>query len=203
MLGIPKNRRELFSGMEQIQSFYVEAYRIIREITGIGQGAWVSLHDAFTSRGDWDGFLPNADRIMLDSHPYIAFGDQVDESWGARTDAPCGWGGDVNRSMEIFGMNNAGEFSNAINDCGLWVNGVGQGIRYEGSYVWEDFPRIGDCERWTDWSNFDEQTKDGIKSFAMASFDALQNYFFWTWKIGDSIHSGKVESPGCALPSWP
>ncbi|ESK92046.1 exo-beta- -glucanase [Moniliophthora roreri MCA 2997] len=195
IFGILNEPREPFSGMEQIQSFYVEAYRIIREITGIGQGAWVSFHDAFTSRGDWDGFLPNADRVMLDSHPYIAFGDQADEGWGVRTDAPCGWGGDVNRSMEIFGMNNAGEFSNAINDCGLWVNGVGQGIRYEGSYVWEDFPRIGDCERWTDWTKFDEQTKGEIKSFATASFDALQNYFFWTWKIGDSIHSGKVESP--------
>jgi len=25
--------------------------------------------------------------------------------------------------------------------------------------------------------------------------DALQNYFFWTWKIGNSSVSGKVESP--------
>jgi len=38
---------------------------------------------------------------------------------------PCGlWGGLVNTSMVAFGMTTAGEFSNTVTDCGLWVNGV-------------------------------------------------------------------------------
>lgn len=34
-----------------------------------------------------------------------------------------------------------------------------------------------------------------IKNVAMASMDALQNFFFWTWKIGDSTVEGTSSSP--------
>ncbi|EEB99699.1 hypothetical protein MPER_00573, partial [Moniliophthora perniciosa FA553] len=84
---------------------------------------------------------------------------------------------------------------NAINDCGLWVNGVGQGVRYDGTFVAEPSTRVGDCSQWTDWTKFDDNTKKELKDFAMASMDGLQNYFFWTWKIGNSTNTGKVESP--------
>ncbi|ESK92044.1 glycoside hydrolase family 5 protein [Moniliophthora roreri MCA 2997] len=196
MFGIINEPRESYSGAEQIEAFYAEAYRIIREITGIGQGAWISYHDAFRPRSDWAGFMANADRIMLDDHPYIAFGGQDNRGWGAKVDQVCGWSADVKTSMSAFGMTAAGEFSLAINDCGLWVTGVGDGTRYEGDYKPDpSFPRIGSCTQWTDWTKFDAATKAEMKQFAMASFDALQNFFFWTWKIGDSINSGKVESP--------
>ncbi|ESK94242.1 glycoside hydrolase family 5 protein [Moniliophthora roreri MCA 2997] len=195
MFGIINEPRAVFAGNSQIMAFYAEAYKIIRDITGIGEGTWISFHDAFLSRDDWAGFLRGGDRMTLDSHPYIAFGGQSTEGWGSRTGSPCGWGGDVNKSMAAFGLTSAGEFSNAINDCGLWVNGVGQGVRYEGSFVAESFPRVGDCSQWTDWTKFDGNTKKEIKDFAMASMDGLQNYFFWTWKIGNSTDTGKVESP--------
>jgi len=75
--------------------------------------------------------------------------------------------------MRGFGMLNAGEFSNAVNDCGLFLNGVNLGTRYEGTYegVW---PRIGDCRTWTDWQNYTPAMKTGLRNFAMASMDALQ-----------------------------
>lgn len=100
----------------------------------------------------------------------------------------------MNNSLNNFGITAAGEFSLAINDCGKWVNGVNLGTRYEG-----EFPgfsnRIGDCVDWTDWTKWNQDTKDGLMQFALSSMDALQNYFFWTWKIGNSSVSGKVESP--------
>jgi len=98
--------------------------------------------------------------------------------------------------MAAFGMNTAGEFSNAVTDCGKWVNGVDQGSRYEGNYALDaSFARVGSCTTWTDWQNYDQDTKDAIKAFALASMDALQNWFFWTWKIGNSSETGTVESP--------
>ena len=39
--------------------------------------------------------------------------------------------------------------------------------------------------------------KDGIKAWVMSQMDsmALPGYFFWTWKVGNSSITGKVEAP--------
>lgn len=196
MFGVLNEPREPFIGAEQLESFHAEAYRVVREVTGSNDGAWVSIHEGFRSWGDWDNFLPNAHRLALDYHPYIAFGDQVDQDWSERTRQPCDyWAQNVKDRLNNFGLTTNGEYSNAINDCGLFLNGVEEGVRYDGSYVPESRPRVGSCQKYTDWQNFTPERKEGIKQFAMASMDALHNYFFWTWKIGNSSVSGKVETP--------
>lgn len=53
----------------------------------------------------------------------------------------------------------------------------------------------GDCTLWQDSTNWNSSVKAGVQAFAEASMDALQNWFFWTWKIGNSSTSGVVESP--------
>jgi len=45
--------------------------------------------------------------------------------------------------------------------------------------------QLGGLEQWT---------KLAYMTFAKASMDALQNWFFWTWKIGNST-AGRCESP--------
>jgi len=86
---------------------------------------------------------------------------------------PCtSWGGGVNTSMGAFGLTTAGEFSNAVTDCGLYLNNVGGGSRYEGTYTGST--RVGDCSTWTDWQNYDSTMKTSIRQFALASMDALQ-----------------------------
>jgi glucan 1,3-beta-glucosidase len=185
-------------GSDQLRGFYVEAYRIIREITGTGEGKgpMISYHDGFISRSNWAGFMTNADRIALDSHPYLCFNnDQSSAPYSTYADTPCSaWGKSFNDSMNQFGLSGAGEWSNAVTDCGLYVNGVGLGTRYEGTY-----PPVskvtGDCTEWTDYQKWSTSKKADVKRFAMASMDALGNYFFWTWRIGESKASGKVEAP--------
>lgn len=155
---------------------YVQAYDIIRSITGTGEGKgpFISIHDGFDSLDSWADFLPGADRIALDTHPYFAFNGQPNTDpigvWPAR--ACDGWAAGVNASQTAFGVTLAGEFSNGINDCGLFVNGVGGGHSYG-----------GDCNFWMDSTQWNETIVDGLHEFMLASMDALQNWFFWTWKV--------------------
>jgi glucan 1,3-beta-glucosidase len=75
--------------------------------------------------------------------------------------------------MGAFGITFAGEFSNAINDCGLYVNGVGLGARFDGTFPGFTGKGVGNCDDWTKWQTWDQPTKDGLKLFALASMDAL------------------------------
>jgi len=122
--------------------------------------------------------MPNADRVALDTHPYLCFSGQSTAPMSTYARTPCTtWGGLVNNSMAAFGLTTAGEFSNAVTDCGLFLNGVNLGTRYEGTYpgVW---PRLGSCTTWTDYQKYDIATKADIRQFALASMDALQVAFF-------------------------
>lgn len=155
----------------------MQAYNYVREASGIGEGngPFISYHDGFLGLSKWADWLPNADRIALDDHPYICFDTQSSAPMSSYAQTPCTtWGGLMNTSMSAFGLTAAGEFSNAVTDCGLYVNGVGLGTRYEGNYTPGTWPVIGSCTPWTDWQNWDSTMKSGIQQFALASMDALQ-----------------------------
>jgi hypothetical protein len=75
----------------------------------------------------------------------------------------------------------AGEFSNGYNDCGLYLTGV------NGSHSYG-----GDCALWQDSSTWNATVIAGVKEFALASMDALQDWFFWTWKVRPSLSSPQL-----------
>ena len=81
--------------------------------------------------------------------------------------------------------------------CGQWINAVGAGSRYDGTYAGYTGPSPGSCARWNDYRLWDQATKDNLQHFIMSSADAFQNYFFWTWKIGNS--TGPIPEPN---PFW-
>lgn len=68
-------RKLSFSKPHKKYDSYREAYETIREITGIGEGKgfYISYHDGFSGLSNFAGFLRGADRIAMDSHPYMAF----------------------------------------------------------------------------------------------------------------------------------
>ncbi|KAG7441041.1 glycoside hydrolase [Guyanagaster necrorhizus] len=186
-------------GKTQLSSFYYEVYNMIRSITGLGagHGPMISIHDGFAGAADWADFLPGSDRIALDVHSYLAFrggpaaapfvvgtGDDAGGMWPAKA---CEWGSDMNASQTAFGVTMAGEFSNGWNDCGYLLNGVGGEATFGGN-----------CHKWEDASTWDEQTKAAVANFALASMDALRDWFFWTWKIGASPELGGV----VGAPLW-
>lgn len=84
---------------------------------------------------------------------------------------------DLRGSQLAFGVTISGEFSSATNDCGLFLLGVGKNPTFQ-----------GDCTPFTDWQNWNQTFKEGVRDFSLASMDALQNWWFWTWKV--SLTSG-------------
>jgi glucan 1,3-beta-glucosidase len=173
---VPSHQRSRYCPSSTPCHSYFQAYTYVRLAsgTGAGNGPIISFHDGFSGATNWAGFLPGADRIALDLHPYLAFATQTSSPMSALVSDPCtSWGGMINQSMSAFGLTAAGEFSNAINDCGLFVNGVGLGTRYEGTYT-GTWPKVGDCGPWVDYSTWDQTMKNSIKQFALSSMDALQ-----------------------------
>jgi aryl-phospho-beta-D-glucosidase BglC (GH1 family) len=170
-----------------LEAFNYQAYKMIRGITGIGEGKGpiISIHDGFASASSWYGFLAGADRVALDTHPYFAFAGANNAPLTSYIAQPCNtWGPDTNTTQQQFGIYTAGEFSAAINDCGLFVNGIPETRAYGGN-----------CAQWDNWQAWDQTTKDNLKAFMLTSMESLQNWFFWTWKIGNSTTTGTVSAP--------
>ncbi|KAL4079041.1 glycoside hydrolase family 5 protein [Scleroderma citrinum] len=181
-------------GQQQMTYFYLRAHDMIRNITGYGEGhgPYITIHDGFLGLANWAGFLEGFDRMALDTHPYFAFDGQTDNSpiaTGLGLQAGGQWpqmacnsfGPPMNQSQTAFGVSIAGEFSNGYNPCGLFVTGVPDNT-------------LTECALFLDASQWNATMKAGLQEFAMASMDALQNWFFWTWKVGNST-SGYVEAP--------
>ncbi|KAF7337353.1 Glycoside hydrolase family 5 protein [Mycena sanguinolenta] len=197
MFGILNEPQMSTIGQQQVSAFYLHVHDLIRGITGYGagNGAYISLHDGFGDIAEWSGFLPGSDRLVLDTHPYFAFSGQPNDSpiatsedsasaggiWPAQ--ACNSWGPSINQSRADFGVTVAGEFSNGYNDCGLFLHGVNGTTSYG-----------GDCSLWEDSSAWNASVKAGLMEYALASMDALGDWFFWTWKIGNAT-DGVVRCP--------
>lgn len=100
-------------------------------------------------------------------------------------------------SQTAFGVTVAGEWSNGkrilkyhimillqflqfptvpysgYNDCGLFLKGPQTTSTSYG----------GNCSIWQDSSTWNQTVKDGVQEFSLATMDALQDWFFWTWKV--------------------
>ncbi|THH31141.1 hypothetical protein EUX98_g3029 [Antrodiella citrinella] len=198
MFGVTNEPQAPTFGQENLVRFYLQAYNIVRNAGGVGAGSgpFISFHEGFEGLANWVGMFVGSDRTSLDIHPYLCFGTQSSAPYSSYASTPCqAWAVAQNTSMSAFGLTQAGEWSLAINDCGLWVNGVGLGTRYEGTYQGGTGPGLGSCDQWTDFATWTPAMKQDIENFALSSMSALQNYFFWTWKIGNSSVTGKVEAP--------
>lgn len=197
-------------GVDVLRHFYIEAYETMRSIGGIGKGngPFLSFHDGFVnmaqpvSNGGWDGFLNGWDRVALDSHRYLCFSEPNNYGLSYQAALPCNyWAENMNTSTNTFGLTIGGEWSLAINDCGKWLNNVGNGQRYDGTYYVPGnttapaFAAVGSCDEWNNWEAWNSTVKSGLKLVASAHMDALRHWFFWTWKTGFSSTLGKIANP--------
>lgn len=135
---------------------------------------------------------------------------------------PCSyWGAKMNITSATVGLSIAGEWSLAsesllfvsaemrslissprfpVNDCGKWLNSVGNGQRYDGTYYYpgtttRPFEAVGSCDEWNNYDTWTDETKQGLMYVAMAQMDSFRSWFYWTWKIGYSSQLGKIPNP--------
>ncbi|KAF8319877.1 glycoside hydrolase superfamily [Amanita rubescens] len=155
--------------MDEITSFYLEAYDMIRNITGLGEG-------------NRTRFLQGSDRVMLDKHSYFSFGGSQPQPLniaGANgylggqwpITACSAWGGPTNASRSSFGVTFVGEFAASPNDCGLFLHGV------------NSQPQTPNCSLYDNWPTYTSDMTQGILNFVMTSMDAFGDWMFWTWKL--------------------
>ena len=127
-----------------------------------------------------DGSLPK--------HMYQIFSDlELSRSFSQHINYTC----TLSQSFVEFESSNiwtvVGEWSNALTDCAMWLNGRGVGARWEGK--WGDAPNqevFGSCAGYTgDSSNFSTQFKSQMREYFEAQIDVgeqVQGWVFWAWK---------------------
>ncbi|KAG0167021.1 hypothetical protein DFQ28_003389 [Apophysomyces sp. BC1034] len=180
---------------DRVKAWYRESYDAIRQITGHGNGPYLTYHEGFLGMPAWAGFFTKYDRVILETHTYLIF-DHGLVSMPREKQAmfPCGsWRQDLRNSMASIAPTMVGEFSLATNDCGKYLNGVGLGTRYEGTLVenGETSPAVCpgcNCTALEDWKTWTEDYKSFLRQFIerqMDAFEAGLGWFFWTYKTED------------------
>lgn len=170
-------------GQDQLKAFYGETYNMMRNITGTGKGngPMIAFHDGFSGLSIFENFLTNSDRVAYDTHPYICFTPPFTDSFDSAVANVCNtFTSTTDSALANHGAYFAGEWSLALNDCGLFLNNVNQGTRYEATYPGST-TRYGSCEGWDDWVNYNTSRKENLMRFALAEMSSLRNWFFWTW----------------------
>ncbi|EDR06394.1 glycoside hydrolase family 5 protein [Laccaria bicolor S238N-H82] len=187
IFGIVNEAVEQSIGINALTSFYLEAHDMIRNnITGkgAGHGPYIAIHDSFLPGTMWTGYLQGSDRILMDTHPYFSFTGEANpqplDVNGAQGQPGGQWPAEARQN---FGVSVGGEFSGSPNDCGLFVLGVTGTALTPG------------CDTYDNWASYTAAMKAGVQNFIEAQFDALGDWFFWTWKIGASQVSGNIEAP--------
>ncbi|KAI8379238.1 glycoside hydrolase superfamily, partial [Radiomyces spectabilis] len=185
----------------RVKDWYRESYDAIRNITGPDSGPILTYHEGFLGLTPWAGFFNTGyyRRVILETHTYLIFDKNlVSLPRNDQAIFACGsWQNDLKKSAEMNGPTMVGEFSAATNDCGKYLNGVGLGTRYEGTYrenTGEIRPPVCSnctCKGVEDWKTWTDDYKHFLKAFIerqMDAFEASYGWLFWTYKTENHIN---------------
>ncbi|RXW17230.1 hypothetical protein EST38_g8624 [Candolleomyces aberdarensis] len=179
MLSILNEPLTPFIGMDQLRSFYLEAYKTVRNLPG-SNGPYLVIHDGFGVAPYFplqDGFMARAERIAVEKHQYVAFEEEdTDTVSSGSAQQVSRWGPLFNQSRADHGITLATEFSAAFLDCGLFLRSVGQVPKYK-----------GDCTLWGDYADWGLGIKSSLMQFVGAQMDALRDWFYFNWKVRRSV----------------
>ncbi|KAJ9055148.1 hypothetical protein DSO57_1007372 [Entomophthora muscae] len=173
--------------------FYKVAYNLIQDIN---PRVLTTFHDGFLGAAKWEGTMPknNFTNAVLDVHNYIIFDyDLIVKSKDEIANFPCtAWVNQMSQSTKNFGSTMCGEFSVASNDCGPWLNGIGLGARYDGTFGTDRSAcQNCTCESVDDYTKFDRAYKEYLLRFAEKQMDAFENgigWFFWNFKTENGVN---------------
>ena len=166
--------------MDGVKDFFTKGYNQLR---ADGLTNAVVIHDAFEPVGYWDDFLVVGEAwdVVVDHHYYECFSNEdlhktIDEH--IKTVCELGAGGKKESHWNVVG-----EFTAALTDCALWVNGLGYGARYSGDY--DDGTYIDSCVPYIDVGKWCSTYRENVIRFVEVQFDSYElaaGWFFWCWK---------------------
>ncbi|SCW01246.1 LAFE_0D08350g1_1 [Lachancea fermentati] len=198
-------------GMEKVEYFYQMTFQMFEGILGRNESVSMVVHDAFQAAGYWDEYfnpeysqeLPgnfsyshtsaSYDSVVVDHHHYEVFSDgQLANSRDTRLEDILQYANGLG-AEQPYHPAVVGEWSGAITDCATWVNGVGVGVRYDGSYYHTTrfnsslaTRPLGKCTSQLPIANWTEEYRVQVREFVEAQLLAYSNatdgWIFWNWK---------------------
>ncbi|KAG8816780.1 exo-1,3-beta-glucanase [Serendipita sp. 400] len=173
--------------MAAIRQYWYDSYGNIRYPYGTSQqgGIVEFIADAFQPLSYWNNFMPwqsGFEGVILDTHYYGIFSQGgVSRSWDQHVQAACARGNELT-SAPLWTV--VGEWSTVFTDCAKYINGRGNGARYDGTLPGSTY--IGSCAQWTgSGANFSADYKAFLRRFweaQVTAFERGQGWMYWTWK---------------------
>ncbi|MCJ1412564.1 exo-1,3-beta-glucanase [Ptychographa xylographoides] len=166
--------------LDELKQFYYDGWGKVRNSNGF---TVVTIHDAFEGiQTYWNGFMNGAagvNNVMLDTHQYQIFSpEQVSMSPSEHVGAACALGPQLSGTDK---WTIVGEWTGAQTDCAKWLNGLGKGARYDGSFSGSSY--VGSCDgKYTGTvAALSDADKQNIRSFTEAQLDAYEQHTGWIW----------------------
>ncbi|KAK9367058.1 glycoside hydrolase superfamily [Lipomyces kononenkoae] len=173
----------------KIEAYYDYSYYELRNV--VDSDICLALHDAFYPQTSWNSFLqyPKYYHVILDHHAYQVFSPgEVARDQAAHLAQTCVEGQNI-LATSLWTV--VGEWSAALTDCTQWLNGVGRGARYDGTYSLNGGSSyVGSCRRRWDFSSWTAQEKANSRQYVEAQMDAYEQglgWIFWCWKTENAI----------------
>ncbi|SCU99660.1 LANO_0F03026g1_1 [Lachancea nothofagi CBS 11611] len=177
--------------MNKLKEFYQFGYDYLRN--QLGRNQIVVIHDAFQAFNYWDSSLTYSENdwgVVLDHHHYQVFSNaELQRPIDQKIAVACEWG---SGTLSEAHWTVCGEWSAALTDCTKWLNGVGYGARYDGSFQKGDDTSsyIGSCQNNEDISSWSDDRKTNTRKFVEAQLDAFElrnGWVIWTYKTENSL----------------
>ncbi|KAI4144357.1 MAG: hypothetical protein L6R39_004213 [Caloplaca ligustica] len=164
-----------------VQDYYNRGYQAVKAASS---NFAVVFHDAFQDfQTYWAGFGNGDSEVMMDTHQYQIFSpDQVGRAPWEHVSEACALGPKLAQTNKWVVV---GEWTGAQTDCAKWLNGLGKGARYDGTFPGSSW--TGDCVgKYTGTvANLSPDDKNNLRSYIEAQLDAYEQHtgwIFWTWK---------------------
>ncbi|TAQ85160.1 hypothetical protein B7494_g6517 [Chlorociboria aeruginascens] len=208
--------------MGAVKKFYYDGWGTVRSN---GQQA-VVIHDAFLDiTSYWNGFMTSGfSNVIIDTHLYQIFSPgEVAMRPCEHIRTACGQGPKL-ASADKRAI--VGEWSGAQTDCAKWLNGLGKGARYDGTFPGSSYN--GNCQTKYQGTvdgllNTDKINLEYYIEAQMDAYERNSGWVFWTWKtesapewhfqnltraglipqpLTSRKHPGQCQASACMIPGY-
>jgi glucan 1,3-beta-glucosidase len=170
------------AGVDQgkLKEYYGSVYDIVNNHNA---DTSVVYGDGFLPVESWNGYKTEGGKVVMDTHHYHMFDTGLlAMDINSHINAVCQFGRDHLAASDKPVV--VGEWTGALTDCTRYLNGKGNGARYDGTYI---SSRIGDCTNKGSGSvaGLSEGERSDMRRFIEAQLDVFEiksGWLFWTWK---------------------